>query len=173
MASLSDGPRAAGPPILWSTWETESHSPAPKHMRFSVAKEIFDLHPDYVVGLVYVRDADVISALPVVTSALHEAAATVPSSLRGGRLGDHSTIKTWSESFSASGMNPKRYPPSVRALAERALRGDPIPGINVVTGVGQALFRALQGRRSSICVAQLQQLHRETDNPWRHRRTYE
>ncbi len=28
-------------------------------------------------------------------------------------------------------MNPKRYPPSVRALAERALRGDPIPGINV------------------------------------------
>ena len=100
-------------------------------MRFSIANEIFHRHPDYVVGLVYVRDAVVISALPVVTSALSEAAAAVPSSLRRGRLEDHSAINIWSEAFASSGMNSKRYAPSVRALAERALRGDPVPGINV------------------------------------------
>ena len=100
-------------------------------MRCSVANGIFDRHPDYVVGLVYVRDAEVISALPVVTSALSEAAATVPSSLQGGRLEEHSAINIWSEAFASSGMNSKRYAPSVRALAERALRGDPVPGINV------------------------------------------
>ena len=92
-------------------------------MRFFVAKEILDRHPDYVVGLVYVRDATVATAQPALSTALSTAAASIPSRLPGSHLDDHPALAAWSGAFSRSEMNARRYPPSVRALAERALKG--------------------------------------------------
>ena len=100
-------------------------------MQFSVAKEILERHPDYVVGLVYVRDARVVSAPPALTGALQQAASTVSTSLSGEPLADYRSIRAWTAAFRAGGMNARRHAPSVRASAERALRGEGIPGINV------------------------------------------
>ena len=99
-------------------------------MRFFVAKEILDRHPDYVVGLVYVRNATVATAQPALSTALSTAAASIPSRLPGSHLDDHPALAAWSGAFSRSEMNARRYPPSVRALAERALKGDGVPDIN-------------------------------------------
>ncbi len=99
-------------------------------MRFSVAKEIFDRHPTYVVGLVYVREANVPALLPALTEAFHETTASIPSRLGGTALDENESLTAWSRAFSRSEINSKRYPSSVRALVERAAKGDAIPSIN-------------------------------------------
>jgi tyrosyl-tRNA synthetase len=100
-------------------------------MRFSLSPELLERFPTYTVGLVCVWDADNSAhRAAALTPLLAEAAAGLLRTLGAQRLDGHPAIAAWRAAFERAGINPRRNPPSVQALAERALRGEALPSIN-------------------------------------------
>jgi DNA/RNA-binding domain of Phe-tRNA-synthetase-like protein len=52
---------------------------------------------------------------------------------------DHPHIAAWRAAFSAFGAKPSRYPSSAEALMTRALKGQPLPRINVLVDLYNAI----------------------------------
>ena len=97
---------------------------------------MFERHPDYVVGLVCVRGAQVGESPPELAAGLDAAAASVGSRMPPDGPDGHPAVEAWSAAFSRGGINPRRYPPSVRTLAERALKDRTVPHINAAVDMG-------------------------------------
>jgi DNA/RNA-binding domain of Phe-tRNA-synthetase-like protein len=55
------------------------------------------------------------------------------------RATDHRHIAAWRAAFSAFGSKPKRYPSSAEALIARVLKGQPLPRINVLVDLYNAV----------------------------------
>ncbi len=96
-------------------------------MLFKVAPEIFELFPDYIVGVVVVRG---------MANALHGPDRQLESACDRARavLGDaprqHPMVSVWREAFLKIGYNPNRFSPSIDALAGRVAKSGGIPSIN-------------------------------------------
>jgi DNA/RNA-binding domain of Phe-tRNA-synthetase-like protein len=54
-------------------------------------------------------------------------------------IAEHSRIKPWREAYKAFGAKPSEYRSSVEAMARRALRSDPLPGINALADIGNTV----------------------------------
>ena len=55
------------------------------------------------------------------------------------RATDHPHIASWRAAFSAFGAKPSRYPSSAEALITRVLKGQPLPRINVLVDLYNAV----------------------------------
>ena len=110
-------------------------------MRFELSDDLLQRHPTYRVGVVYVQDAAVQSpkTQAALRHALRNVVDTLPWRLGGSRLHQNRAILAWERAFDAAEINPNRYQPSVAALAERALRGEPIPSINPAVDIGNLI----------------------------------
>ena len=108
-------------------------------MRISLSPDLLRILPTYIVGIVFVRDAVVGDGKSSLTKDIEEALAGLLDRLPGGRLDDAPAIAAWTRAFASVGINARRYPPSVRALADRALRKDGLPGINVAVDLANLL----------------------------------
>ena len=96
-------------------------------MLFKVAPEVFELFPDYVVGVVVVHGMG---------NAMYGPGKQLESACVRARvvLGDsprqHPMISVWREAFSKVGYNPNRFSPSIDALTSRVVKSGGIPSIN-------------------------------------------
>ena len=110
-------------------------------MLFELSEDLLQRRPTYVVGVVFVRD----TAQPspentgALQHALRAAAQAVPWKLGGSTLDQHQAIAPWARAFEDAGINAARYPPSIAALAERALRGESIPRINPAADISNVI----------------------------------
>ncbi len=108
---------------------------------FEISGDILERHPTYMVGVVYA----LASGPPprekaaVIQRALREASESLPWRIGGSGLRQHPAIQAWEQAFESEGVNPSRYPPSIAALAERALRGESIPSINPAADISNLI----------------------------------
>jgi DNA/RNA-binding domain of Phe-tRNA-synthetase-like protein len=96
------------------------------------------LHPDYV-ALVLVA-AGLANGPSDAESDAHLAAAE--AQLLGSgleRATDHPHIAAWRAAFSAFGAKPSRYPSSAEALINRVLKGQPMPRVNALVDLYNAI----------------------------------
>jgi DNA/RNA-binding domain of Phe-tRNA-synthetase-like protein len=67
---------------------------------------------------------------------LREAESSVRRQTTIENIAEHPRIKSWREAYKAFGAKPSEYRSSVEAMARRALRGDPLPSINMLVDIG-------------------------------------
>jgi DNA/RNA-binding domain of Phe-tRNA-synthetase-like protein len=96
-------------------------------MHFRVAKEVFELFPDYIVGVAMVTGADNTRNAPedALRLGIERAAAVVGKTPR-----EHPAVAVWREAFQKIGWNPNKFSPSIDALASRVAKSGFLPSIN-------------------------------------------
>ncbi len=106
---------------------------------YAIAKEIHDRFPGYVRGVVIAYGLTNGPSSPALTELLREAEASVRDRLDLEAITAHPRIASWREAFKAQGIKPNEFRCSVEAMARRALRGQPLPAINALVDLGNAL----------------------------------
>ena len=98
-------------------------------LRAWVDPAIHERHPDYVAVVVVAdglhngpSDGDADQRLAAAEDHLRARGLT--------RAADDPHLAAWRQAFSAFGAKPKKYPSSAEALAARVLKGQPLPRIN-------------------------------------------
>src|SRR4030043_188374 len=106
---------------------------------YSIADEIFARFPGYVRGVVLAYDvtngespSDVVSLPRGPETAIHQ-------QLKIDTIADHPRIKSWREAYRSFGARPGEFRSSIEAMARRALRNDPLPSINALVDIGNAV----------------------------------
>jgi DNA/RNA-binding domain of Phe-tRNA-synthetase-like protein len=95
-------------------------------------------HPDYV-ALVLVASG-IVNGPTDAGSHAQLAAAEAHLRSRGlARASDHPHIAAWRAAFSAFGAKPSRYPSSAEALIGRVLKGQPLPRVNALVDLYNAV----------------------------------
>ncbi|CAN5764323.1 phenylalanine--tRNA ligase beta subunit-related protein [soil metagenome] len=105
---------------------------------FSVAPEIFDRFPDYIVGWVIVSDRQN-SAENTAISALLSGAEGRAQLLYAERdLKEEPAIAVWRRAFSTLGWSASKYPSSVEAILKRVSRRGTLPRVNTAVDLANA-----------------------------------
>lgn len=113
-----------------------------KAIRYSIAPAIFQKVPGYIRALVVVRGANNITSNPAVQIALREAEKNIRESFTTETLLADARIVGWREAFKQFGMNPSEFRPAHEALARRAVQAKPLPHINSLVDIGNAMSLA-------------------------------
>lgn len=103
-----------------------------------VDPSIHAAHPDYVALVVLASGlangpSDAGSDAELTTAEAHLRASDLE------RATDHPHIASWRAAFSAFGAKPSRYPCSAEALISRVLKGQPLPRINALVDLYNAV----------------------------------
>lgn len=110
-----------------------------KTIRYSIAAAIFEKVPGYIRGLVVVRGANNAAPNADVQTALRNAEKLLVSEDTVESLLADPRITTWRDAFKSFGMNPSEFRPAHEALSRRAVQAKPLPFINTLVDVGNAL----------------------------------
>jgi len=108
-------------------------------LTYSISKEIFDRYPGYCRGVVMAFDVHNGPSPERLIERLREAEASVRQQTMIENIAEHPRIKSWREAYKAFGAKPSEYRSSVEAMARRALRGDPLPSINMLVDIGNII----------------------------------
>jgi len=103
-----------------------------------VDAEVFAAHPEYV-ALILLATGIGNGPSDKDSSAVLDAAEEHLRARGLARAADHPHIAAWRAAFSAFGAKPSKYLCSAEALAARVLRGDPLPRVNVVVDLYNAV----------------------------------
>jgi DNA/RNA-binding domain of Phe-tRNA-synthetase-like protein len=106
---------------------------------YSIADEIFARFPGYVRGVVLAYDVTNGESPSEVVSLLRGAEASIHQQLKIDTIADHPRIKSWREAYRSFGARPGEFRSSIEAMARRALRNDPLPSINALVDIGNAV----------------------------------
>ena len=107
-------------------------------MRFGIAPEVLARFPNYCVGVIVATQVDNAGLAPGTGEALARAVGKVRQLLAGQPLDANPRLKVWLEAFRQTGINPSEFPPSVEALAKRAVEGEGVPRINPAVDLANA-----------------------------------
>lgn len=107
-------------------------------MRFGIAPEVLATFPNYCVGVVVATAVDNASPAPGAEDALARAVSAVRQALIAWPVDANPRIKAWLDAFRKAGIDPVAFPPSVEALARRAVEGEGVPRINPAVDVANA-----------------------------------
>ena len=99
-------------------------------MQLRIWNELFDHHPDLVLGVIAVHGLDNSQDQPEIVTLLREAEASVPPRLGTGPLAEHPRIAPWREAYRRFGAKPKKYPSSIENLVKRVSKGASLAPIN-------------------------------------------
>lgn len=97
-------------------------------MQDIIQDQVFSLYPQFVRAVVIAHDLHISEHNPRIATFLSEVQAK--SKKDGAQLLKHPRITVWDDAHRKFGSNPNRFPPSIRSLLERVLRGKPLPYIN-------------------------------------------
>jgi len=98
--------------------------------RFSVAPDVFQRFPDYIVVTLLVTEFDNRRASEAASAALAESVELVRVRYQGADPKELPAIAVWRTAFRALGWSASTYQSSVEALLRRTLKGNPPPSIN-------------------------------------------
>jgi DNA/RNA-binding domain of Phe-tRNA-synthetase-like protein len=110
-----------------------------KELHYSIADEIFARFPGYARGVVLAYDVANGESSSEVVSLLRDAEASVHNQLKIETIAEHPRIKSWREAYRSFGARPSEFRSSIEAMARRALRNDPLPSINALVDIGNAV----------------------------------
>jgi len=113
-----------------------------KTIRYNISPAIFEKVPGYIRGLVVVRGANNTTSNPNVQTALREAERNLAETFTTDTLLADPRIAGWREAFKQFGMNPSGFRPAHEALARRAVQAKPLPFINSLVDIGNAMSLA-------------------------------
>lgn len=106
---------------------------------FSVAPEIFELFPRYLVACVAVRTFDNTKTYPVIDANLMGANEEGVSGLQGVDPKAMAEIAVWRDAFQRLGLSASMYQSSIEAIVRRVMKGNPIPSISPLVDLGNAV----------------------------------
>lgn len=98
--------------------------------RFSVAEDVFERFPDYVVGWLSASFTPEHVDTAAVTALLRATEDRVQKIHQDKDLKQLPEINAWRSAFSSLGWSGSKYPSSVEALIKRVARGGSLPSIN-------------------------------------------
>lgn len=110
-----------------------------KTIRYSITPAIFDKVPGYIRGLVVVRGANNTAPNPNAQAALRDAEKQLASLHTVESLLTDTRIASWRDAFKLFGMNPSEFRPAHEALSRRAVQAKPLPFINTLVDIGNAM----------------------------------
>ena len=96
------------------------------------------LHPDYVAVVLLTTGLTNGPTDSASDAQLADAEAALRASGRA-RATDHPHIAAWRAAFNAFGAKPSRYPSSAESLISRVLKGQPLPRINALVDLYNAV----------------------------------
>lgn len=108
-------------------------------MGFIIDDAFFQQLPDVCVGVVVAGGMGKNNPDNRALSFLREMEEVTAETLAGRRVKEEPAILPYRESFQTLGYNPNKYMPSVEALATRVVKGSPLPDINPVVNLINAV----------------------------------
>lgn len=110
-----------------------------KTIRYTITPAIFEKVPGYIRGLVVVRGANNTAANADAQTALRDAERRLAAEYTVETLLAEPRIASWREAFKLFGMNPSEFRPAHEALGRRAAQSKPLPHINTLVDIGNAM----------------------------------
>lgn len=107
-------------------------------MKFRIEKEIFNLLPDLMVGVVVAKHINNGNANPQIEALLDEAVAAAKNKFENIKVKEAEEILPYREAFQKLGMNPNKFQCSVEAMFSRIAKGKGLPHINPLVDLNNA-----------------------------------
>lgn len=107
--------------------------------KLRIAAEIFDAFPAVLIGVVTFRGVRNAGESPEILEALRREEADAARRLAGVPVIEHPHIVPWREAYRAFGAKPKDHPSSIEGLARRVMRGQPLPHVNSLVDLYNAV----------------------------------
>lgn len=104
-------------------------------MKFTIEKEIFNLYPDFCVGVVLLKDFDNSFFDEVVLSNLQKMVAHRSSSLSKDDIKELDIVKKWRAAYKKFGVKPKNYTSSIENLLKMSVSGIEFSHINTLVDI--------------------------------------
>jgi DNA/RNA-binding domain of Phe-tRNA-synthetase-like protein len=109
-------------------------------MKYTAAKEIFEMYPGYVRGVVVARgvtngeqqNADILALL-------REAEETVRQRADLEDISQHPRIASWRAAYAKFGARPSKFHSSIEAMVRRVRKGGELPYINDLVALGNSI----------------------------------
>jgi DNA/RNA-binding domain of Phe-tRNA-synthetase-like protein len=96
-----------------------------------VDQDIFDRFPDFKRGLIIVSDVKNAASNPTIEQMLN----TEIERKAGSNDVAHEYVKAWDEVYAKLGVNPNKFPPSIKSLLKRVAKSGGFPFINSIVAL--------------------------------------
>ncbi len=108
--------------------------------KFAVDKKVFDILPDYCLGVVIAKEINNQDRNPMIIQKMREQAEQFGQKVAGINLKEYPGIVVYRDAFRKLGMNPNKFLCSIEALASRVQKGkSPLPNVNSIVDLGNTL----------------------------------
>jgi len=106
---------------------------------FTVEERVFTAVPDYCLGIVIADGIDNRGEQPAIAAMLDSSVREFAERFDGQDIRELPNVKAYREAFRSLDMNPNKFMCSVEALTKRVQKGNPLPHINSLVDLGNAL----------------------------------
>jgi len=106
---------------------------------FRVADQVFEQFPGYVRGVVIVHGLTNRKSPDELIALLRAEEDSIRKHINLERLAEHPRIAPWREAYRSFGAKPAKFRPSIEAMVRRVLRDEPLPSINALVDIGNAI----------------------------------
>ncbi|MGQ9508149.1 MAG: B3/B4 domain-containing protein [Thermodesulfobacteriota bacterium] len=99
-------------------------------MLFSIQKELFDLLPDLIIGVVVAQGVNNSLYCDEIEALFQESIERLKKTFQAEKPQEHLRIKPWRNAFAKLGISGSKFPSSIESLTRRVLKGNSLPRIN-------------------------------------------
>lgn len=110
-----------------------------KSIVYTITEDVFSLFPDYVRGVVVLKDVRNGPSPAELVALLREAEERVRSEVDPDRVSEHPRIASWREAFRKTGVKPAEFRSSIEAMVRRVMKGNELPSISALVDIGNVL----------------------------------
>ncbi len=106
---------------------------------FAVEEKVFERLPDYCLGVVIAEGINNRGAQTTIAAMLDGNVREFAERFAGQDVRELPNVKAYREAFRSLDMNPNKFMCSIEALTKRVQKGNPLPHINPIVDIGNAL----------------------------------
>lgn len=110
-----------------------------KSITYTITEDIFSLFPDYIRGVVVLKDVRNGPSPAELVALLRQAEERVRSEVDPDRVAEHPRITSWREAFRKTGVKPAEFRSSIEAMVRRVVKGNELPSISALVDIGNVL----------------------------------
>ena len=111
----------------------------PDHVQSAVRSYTASDIPDYCLGIVIAEGINNRDAQPTIDAMLDGSVREFAERYAGQDVRELPNVKAYREAFRSLDMNPNKFMCSIEALTKRVQKGNPLPHINPIVDLGNAL----------------------------------